>query len=82
MLPLKRLSCGGSGMSISSWTGTAIGWERELWILKVRLLRVFRHSEARETRSAAAFLTKLRADLRRSAFGKPKERSPIPSIVA
>ena len=36
-------------MSISSWTGTGIGWERELSALKVQLSSVFRRSEARET---------------------------------
>lgn len=36
-------------MSISSWTGTAIGWERELSALKAQLFSVFRRSEARET---------------------------------
>jgi len=36
-------------MSISSWTGTAIGWDRELSALKGQLFSVFRRSEARET---------------------------------
>ncbi|TBA74421.1 IS701 family transposase [Rhizobium ruizarguesonis] len=36
-------------MSVSSWTGTAIDWERELSALKVQLFSVFRRSEARET---------------------------------
>ncbi len=32
-------------MSVSSWTGTAIDWERELSALKVQLSSVFRRSE-------------------------------------
>lgn len=36
-------------MSVSDWSGSGLGWERELTALKGRLCAVFRRSEARES---------------------------------
>lgn len=39
-------------MSVAAWSGSLLGWERELAALKERLAPVFRRRELRETGGA------------------------------
>ncbi|EHS51102.1 putative IS4 family transposase, partial [Rhizobium sp. PDO1-076] len=56
-----------------SWTGTAIGWERELLALKAQLLSVFHRSEARET--CSTFLDGLLSGTERKTGWQMAERA-------